>query len=143
MKNWNVVENKQSIVITNSQGTIIARVKGFESHQKDLAIAHEIVNANAEINRLKVMLESKEIIIVQQEKRITELAEKLLEEITGLIDNIESRAKERASIEEIGTTTLENEVGLLVCQKCRGVVPPQMAKYVYYYCPSCGRKVER
>ena len=30
---------------------------------------------------------------------------------------------------------------LYVCQKCRGVLPPQIARYQFDYCPACGRRV--
>ncbi len=42
---------------------------------------------------------------------------------------------------ETDGTTLEHENGLVVCQKCREALPPQMLAYQYDYCPACGRKI--
>jgi len=43
------------------------------------------------------------------------------------------------------TTWLENEgntgLNLVVCGKCRTVVPPQLDRYQYKYCPNCGREI--
>jgi hypothetical protein len=40
------------------------------------------------------------------------------------------------------TTTIKQEDCFLVCQKCRSIVPPQLEKFHFYFCPSCGKRIE-
>lgn len=37
----------------------------------------------------------------------------------------------------------ENVGTFVICKRCRTVMPPEIAKFVWSFCPACGRKIER
>lgn len=38
-------------------------------------------------------------------------------------------------------TTIKSEGNFIICQKCESILPPQLIKFQYRYCPMCGRKI--
>jgi hypothetical protein len=40
-------------------------------------------------------------------------------------------------------TTIKTEGMFIVCQKCKGLIPPQAEKHIFNFCPACGRRIVR
>ena len=43
----------------------------------------------------------------------------------------------------IMTTGEQHEGNFIICQKCRTVLPPQIDRYQWGYCPACGRAIKK
>jgi hypothetical protein len=39
-------------------------------------------------------------------------------------------------------TTISRDRYFVFCEKCNSLLPPQMASYIWGYCPACGRAIK-
>lgn len=62
------------------------------------------------------------------------------------LDACEKAYKETRAKEEMTTIEPDEYEGIgtfVICKRCRTVLPLEMTKYVWSYCPACGRKISR